>query len=90
LRMRVYDTCELCGRRKNVKTQTEARRDAADARELMGQLLREYGSVRALAHAFAARHGIKPATAERKFYRLRAGQRALFDANFVDQLEVML
>jgi hypothetical protein len=96
----------LCGHRKNVKTQAEAQADADEARELVEQLLRRYASVRALSQAFAARHGMKPKTAEKKFYRLlgrqvivggrnrtqirRAPQRALFDKDFIDELEVML
>jgi hypothetical protein len=88
--VREYDACALCGRRKNVKTQAEARLDANHARELTAELLRQYSSVRALSLAFATRHGMKPKTAEKKFYRLLAGQRALFDVDFIDELEVML
>jgi len=88
--VRDYDLCMLCGRRKNVKTQAEAQADADEARELTEELLRRYPSVLALSQAFAERHGMKPKTAEKKFYRLLARQRALFDKDFVDQLQVML
>jgi hypothetical protein len=80
--------CELCGRRGLSASQA---RDAADeARELIAQLLGQYGTVRTLSRAFAARHRVKPQTAERQFYRLTAGQRSLFKMTFLDELRDMV
>jgi predicted nucleic acid-binding Zn-ribbon protein len=85
-----YPTCRACGCRKYHKTREEAKADADKARELLARLLLKYGSIVAVAKAYADRHDTTATTAQRRLYRLKEGRHALYNPFLVDELEVML
>ena len=80
--------CESCGR--PFWTQTRAKHEADYVRQVLGRLIAQEGGVSAASRAFAARHGKKQAAVKRRFNRLFAGQKSLFDEGLRDELEVML
>ena len=84
------EVCPSCGQ-KIRRRRARAEKDADEARELIFKLTREYGSVRKLALAFAARHGKNPMSVQRAFYRLTCPSRetkALYSP-LLDELWVM-
>lgn len=80
--------CQACGRR--LRRATEAKQAAEDARELILRLAKRYGSIRATAAAVAERHGHKPEVVRKRFQRLLAGQKTLWNDTLVDELQVLL
>jgi hypothetical protein len=59
-------------------------------RDLLEMLVAQEGSMAAAIRAFAERYGKNMGAVERKFYRLRGGQKTLWTEELRDELEVML
>lgn len=80
--------CPNCGTK--VWGDSDTREAAEEARELILNLAKRWGSINQAAERFAERHGYKPKTVKRRFARLLAGQKRLYQERFLDELQVML